>query len=378
MLHMRAGHIASFELDTYRFLRDLVRDNDVPCGWETLPGVQALTSQALLDLVAERLGQLRASHPDLAALLRLVTEPAELSALRLGPGALGAVVQEPAAMCWPYKLVSWVLEGLLKDEEGETGLFNLQTGTNVVHLQRSGRLWIAHTDRGQIAARDVVVAANAYTSHILPAFTNLIIPVRGQVASLVSPDSAAPITRLEHSHVWAVREDGDPGESDDYLVHRASGELILGGERNTTGDAGWATSDDGVVDEHVSRRLRAALHKTLTGFPASLPATHEWTGIMGYSADNHPWVGPVPEQLGGADGGLWISAGYTGHGMPVAARTGIAVAQMVLGRTGEGTVELPREWTVSEERASAARVASMPDTVEEEMRVLVEEAKKGT
>jgi glycine/D-amino acid oxidase-like deaminating enzyme len=377
MLHMRAGHIASFELDTYRFLRDLVHDNDVPCGWKTLPGVQALTSQALLDLVAERLDQLRAAHPDLAALLRLVTEPAELAALRLGSDALGAVVQEPAAMCWPYKLVSWVLEGLLKEKK-ETGLFNLQTGTNVVHLQRSGRLWIVHTDRGQIAARDVVVATNAYTSHILPAFTNLITPVRGQVASLVSPDSTAPIPRLEHSHVWAVREDGDPGESDDYLVHRESGELILGGERNATRDAGWATSDDGVVDPHVSRRLRAALHKALTGFPASLPATHEWTGIMGYSADNQPWVGRVPERLGGADGGLWISAGYTGHGMPVAARTGIAVAQMVLGRTGEGTVEIPGEWTISDERASAARVASMPDTVEEEMRVLVEEARKGT
>lgn len=373
MLHMRESHVARFELETYNMLRSLVQENDISCGWATVGGVSGIRSQSLLDLVSERLEQLASAHPDLASELRLVTDRSALDDLRLGPSVIGAVVQGPAAMCWPYKLVCWVLEGLLA---GGEGAFNLQTGTSVVHLQRVATGWIVHTDRGQILARDVVLATNAYTSHLLPAFTNIITPVRGQVASLVSPDAEAPIPILEHSHVWSIQEDGDPKESENYLVHRESGELILGGERNTTVEAGWATSDDGIVDPVVSRRLHTALRKQLTGFPESLPSTHEWTGIMGYSADNHPWVGQVPDALGGGGGRLWISAGYTGHGMPVAARCAVAVAEMVLGKTGEGTVKIPEEWVPSEGRASAARVARMPETEEEELRAVVEASRQ--
>jgi hypothetical protein len=53
-------------------------------------------------------------------------------------------------------------------------------------------------------------------------------------------------------------------------------------------------------------------------------ATHEWTGIMGFSRDEHPWVGPVPEKPN-----LYISAGYTGHGMVNTWLCGKAVALMV-------------------------------------------------
>lgn len=373
MLHTRASHIARFELDTYHMLRDLVRDNAVACGWKTLGGVQAIASQSVLDLAAEHLAQLAVSHPDLAGHLRLVTDRGELDGLRLGPAVVGAIVQGPAAMCWPYRLVCWVLTGLLREP-----CFNLQTGTSALRLQRSGSRWVVHTDRGRIAARDVVLATNAYTSHLLPAFAGLITPVRGQVAALVSPDAAAPIPVLEHSHLWVARENGDPAESENYLIHRESGELILGGERNSTVEAGWATSDDSVTDPVVSRRLHTALRKVLTGFPESLPSTHEWTGIMGYSADNQPWVGSVPEALGGdGGGGLWISAGYTGHGMPVAARCGIAVGEMVLGKTGQqGTVTLPEEWTPSESRASATKVQKIPQTLEEELLAVVEASRQ--
>jgi hypothetical protein len=45
---------------------------------------------------------------------------------------------------------------------------------------------------------------------------------------------------------------------------------------------------------------------------------------MGYSRDEHPWVGPVPGKSG-----LFISAGYTGHGMPNTWLCGKAVAKMI-------------------------------------------------
>ncbi len=38
-----------------------------------------------------------------------------------------------------------------------------------------------------------------------------------------------------------------------------------------------------------------------------------WSGIMGFSEDGFPWVGPVSEEVGGGRG-QWICAGYTGEG----------------------------------------------------------------
>lgn len=45
---------------------------------------------------------------------------------------------------------------------------------------------------------------------------------------------------------------------------------------------------------------------------------------MGFSRDDHPWIGPVPDMPN-----LYIAAGYTGHGMPNTWLCGKAVAAMV-------------------------------------------------
>lgn len=44
--------------------------------------------------------------------------------------------------------------------------------------------------------------------------------------------------------------------------------------------------------------------------PKLLDIAASWTGIIGHSTDGHPWVGGVP----GSEG-LFVCAGYTGHGM---------------------------------------------------------------
>ena len=59
-----------------------------------------------------------------------------------------------------------------------------------------------------------------------------------------------------------------------------------------------------------------------------------------------------------------MSAGYTGHGMPVAARTGIAVAEMILGIDDrEGAVKLPDEYLIHEERIKGEAVKEL-DTLD--------------
>jgi len=155
---------------------------------------------------------------------------------------------------------------------------------------------------------------------------------------------------------------------DDYLVQRPdefSAHLMFGGGRSYGPSLG--ISDDGEVDENVAKYLRTALPRLLLPGEGKegeeeLKATHEWTGIMGFSRDNLPWVGEVPGHEG-----VFVAAGYTGHGMPNAWLCGKSVATMVLGDDTNMAVEkaveegLPRAYLLNEERINKARKL---DTVE--------------
>jgi len=79
-------------------------------------------------------------------------------------------------------------------------------------------------------------------------------------------------------------------------------------------------------------------------------AKYEWSGIMGYSRDGRPWVGEVPGKQG-----VWVCAGFTGHGMPNGTLCGRAAAKMIMGFE-RGDIDLPGEFDVSEGRMRRARM----------------------
>ncbi|KAL2264717.1 hypothetical protein VTJ83DRAFT_7227 [Remersonia thermophila] len=408
LVYGAAPAVAAFELSVYDFMEQLVKDEAIDCDWVSLTGVHAFLSKDMFDGAVAAAEQLAQSHPELAANLEIIrrddpssTEEKQqrtLASLRI-PTAYGAIIQKKAASLWPYKLVASILERLVAAHPPPR--FNLQTNTPVTSLARSddgtGR-WTLTTPRGSITARQVLLATNGYTSHLLPAFADLIVPVRGQVASLLPPLSqpsprggeAAPA--LRHSYVFAAdpeparapaMESGDSKASaaaprDDYLVQRPlpTGELIYGGGRRLARALGVGEWRDDVVEGGVARYLRRNLCPPLDLLTPTdadsdgrateawnekhleLSATHEWTGVMGYSRDRHAWVGAIPEALGGGDG-LFLCAGYTGHGMPAAALSARAVVvQMRKGGEGgaaQDTPELPAEFVLSEERVARAR-----------------------
>jgi glycine/D-amino acid oxidase-like deaminating enzyme len=241
--------------------------------------------------------------------------------------------------------VAWVLEQLLGHGPEK---FNLQTNTPVTKLERAKESWVLHTPRGKVIAKHVLLTTNAYTSHLLPSMKNLIYPVRGQVSAVEVPKDSIP---LPHTHVWFV----DETDSDVYLIQRDVSEtIILGGLRSSVPGGQECMSHDNVTNSKISDLLHGACSSALKLRPRALPekkelpASMDWTGIMGFSGDGYPWVGAVPEALGGGEG-LWVAAGYSGHGMPVAARAAIAAAQQILHQ--EKGIQLPPEFVMSEKRA---------------------------
>ncbi|KAI1380642.1 FAD dependent oxidoreductase [Hypoxylon crocopeplum] len=413
-----APHIASFELRNFSYLKNLVEEFSIACDWRSTSGVHAFYSAELFAIAKDIVASLTDEYPDLAANVAVVTKPDKgaaaddlggtptyllegerreltLDGLRV-PNSEGAVVQWNAASLWPYKLVAFVLERLLAATDVE-GSFNLQTTTPVTGLSRaetsaslsspgskSTSTWTVHTPRGTIVASQVLLATNGYTSHLLPQFSDLIVPTRGQVSALKPPQepSTPEDAPLDIAHTYyIVGEPDDAFARDDYLVQRPppSALLVYGGGRQHAAGRGVGVWDDGSVDEPVAWYLRGELgsvvdlslhHHATSGTPQTeekregakkqdLEPTHEWTGIMGYTRDGHPFVGTVPESLGGGDG-LWLCAGYTGHGMPNAVLSAKAVVDMMYGDDDgddDGVeVDLPPEYELTERRVAHARM----------------------
>lgn len=378
-LYGTSVEVAKFELETYFFLRDLVAAEGIDCGWRGVNGVHAVLTQELFDAAAAAVPRLREKIPEFRDKLVAVSTEGlvggigredewsadlTLAKLRLDrPEVKGAIVQKYAASMWPYKLVCWVLEKLLADYQDEPARFNLQTNTPATGLVRdttTGK-WVVHTPRGQITADKVLLATNGYTSRLLPEFADLIVPVRGQIGALLPPQ---PRVALDYSYVFfgqLTGGDGEPTTRDEYLVQRPlpTGELILGGGRHLAKGMAVGEWRDDVIEDRVATWLRTELEPVLDldrkdedEIAGGLEASMEWTGIMGYSRDQAPWVGAVPEALGGGDG-LFIASGFTGHGMPRCALAGRGVARIMAGDTeGHG---IPTSFLIREDRAVQAR-----------------------
>ncbi|KAI0162362.1 FAD dependent oxidoreductase [Xylariaceae sp. FL1272] len=373
------AEIARFELETFQMIANLVAEHDIPCDWQVVGGIHAIFVPELLDVALKQMSRLQ-RYPDLKDKAVVIVDKDELAAQHI-PEALGAVYQPNAAKLWPYKLVAWILETLLQKHDAEN--FNLQTNTPVTRLEKHGSSWICDTPRGQIRAREVLLTTNGYTSHLLPGMTDIIVPVRGQVAALEPTEGSV---QLPHSYVWTM------GDDDQYLIHRSTNDsqvsvsgsrdrsLILGGERWAVPEGEEGISRDDVVNPVLSRALHRSLNHAVKLLPKGEPdreelhANYEWTGIMGYSRDLDPWVGRAPTSSifghpdKGSTEGLWMCAGFTGHGMPVAPRCGIAVAEAIFGI--EGGVKLPTNWVPSEKRMNSAKVLELPRGVHDLIKLM--------
>ena len=358
-------------------MQDLVAAEGVACDWRPVNGVHAMLSQDVFDAAAKAIPALRRKIPDFADKIAVVSPEGlvdgpdggegggwaaglTLEKLRLDrPGVAGAIVQKHAASMWPYKLVCHVLEGLLS-EHGPAS-FNLQTNTPVTGVSRDAGRWVVSTPRGKVSAKKVLLATNGYTSRLLPAFSDLIVPVRGQIGALLPPE---PRVGLDYSYVFFGQledEDGKNTTRDEYLVQRPlpRGELILGGGRHLAKGMAVGEWRDDTAEPRVAKWLRTELEPVLSldrkedkAPEQGLEASMEWTGVMAYSRDQAPWIGAVPESLGGGEG-LYIASGFTGHGMPRCALAGRGIARIMLGdEKGHG---LPGTFVVGEDRAAKAR-----------------------
>ncbi|KAF1943305.1 FAD dependent oxidoreductase [Clathrospora elynae] len=364
LLFDRSSDVAEFELKNVAAVRSYIQKNDVPCEWRDVTGCRSFWTDGAMQEAEKEIEHLRSIAPEIARHVTIIKDKEDLKKHRVAHDCIGATLSEGAASLWPYKLVAFTLKKLVED-----GRINLQTKTPVTEITSSDGKHILHTPRGTITSKTVILATNGYTSALLPSFADLIVPCRGEMSALLPPRGS---TILPDSHGMVAALD-QPANNDDYLIQRPfagvpnpRGHLMFGGGRGAGKGGSIGISDDTVIDEGSAAYLRAALLKVLEldgeieGLK-ELEAAAQWTGIMGYSRDNHPWVGKVPEK-----DGMWLCGGYTGHGMPNGTLCGKAVVDMVLGEY-EGKEldavqtrmvekgDIPKSYVLTKERVKRAR-----------------------
>ncbi|KAK6203908.1 hypothetical protein LQW54_008601 [Pestalotiopsis sp. IQ-011] len=238
-----------------------------------------------------------------------------------GMKGLVAAVSVPALTLWPYKFVTALLERVV-----ELGAF-LYTETPVESCKSEDGSILLTTPRGVTKAKKVIYAANAYTSAVLPQYSGVIVPFRGQNSVLV------PLEKAHQPHLTYTRNLFHTPGNADYLVPRPDGTVILGGgggayrrDEQDRNAAWFDTVDDAsLIHPGVRRHFDGVMARCFRGWEDSdATAAMTWSGIMGATPDGVPHVGQVP----GTEN-QWILAGFNGGGMPLIFTSARGVADMV-------------------------------------------------
>jgi gamma-glutamylputrescine oxidase len=162
----------------------------------------------------------------------------------------------------------------------------------------------------ELDAEQVVIATDGSGRGLLPELDDALWPARGQVVA------TAPLAEELFECPHYARQGFD------YWQQLPDRRVVLGGFRDFS--ILTEMTDEEVATEPIQDALDAFLVELLGFMP---DVTHRWAGIFGLTQDLLPLVGPVP----GHDG-VWVAAGYSGHGNVLGLLSGELVADAILGR----------------------------------------------
>ena len=237
-----------------------------------------------------------------------VLEPEAAGALVPGidtGGLVGATfgpkdgIADPAALTQGY--------ATLARRAGVT--FALDTSVTAIEVGRSGVVSGVRTSRGPVAASAVVLAAGAW-SGALAATAGVEVPIEPVPRVVVTTGAFSGMPERRTLVIDAA--------SSFYFHREGDGVLMgMGGHDVTTFDT---TVDERFVhDELVPRAVSV--------FPplAEAGIRSWWAGLYEMTPDRLPIVGPAPPP------GLWIAAGFSGHGFQHGPIVGKVIAELVTG-----------------------------------------------
>jgi glycine/D-amino acid oxidase-like deaminating enzyme len=230
-----------------------------------------------------------------------------------GRGFFGAVVQPGDMATQSYWLVTQIMA-----HSGAEVIPNCA----VRAITQEGERVTVHGQRATVRAKQVCLCTNAYSRTLHPYFTDKVFPTRGQMLA------TAPTERFMEMTMgceWGY----------EYFRQLPDGRFLIGGWRNryVEEEVGY---NDHETTPHLQAGLESFIHKyfpELTG----VPVEHRWSGIMGFTADEVPLVGRLPDLPN-----VYFAVGFTGGGMGIGPATAERTAEFMLHGTHPGVVSADR------------------------------------
>lgn len=328
-----AIRISAFELAHLEAMATAIREDNIVCDLVLTQGIEAYYDRADFEKAVAALEDMRAHAPHLAGKHAVHTDKKYLrKVLGLSSRAVGAIAI-PAATLWPYKWITSVLGSYI-----DRGKLNVQTHTLVRSVVDNAEdaYAVVRTDRGDVRAKHVVHATNAWLGRLLPELRPFVSPVRGNVMaySPAKTDAGTSTSALgldSKNSLWLRY-----GAKDyDYLIQREDGGVVVG--RANTGRT--VTGDDSETDLAPMSHLRGFAHEALASPSpdASKHITCAWSGILAFTQDAVPLSGRLPFP---GRSHQWVCGGYHATGMIKAFLTAQMVAGLILGEAP--SEEFPR------------------------------------
>jgi gamma-glutamylputrescine oxidase len=162
----------------------------------------------------------------------------------------------------------------------------------------------------ELDAEQVLIATDGSGRGLLPELDDTLWPARGQIVAT----EPLPERLFECPHYSR--------HGFDYWQQLTDNRIVLGGFRDFS--ILTEMTDEETTTEPIQEALDAFLVELLGYLPT---VTHRWAGIFGLTQDLLPLVGRVP-----ARDGVWVAAGYSGHGNVLGLMCGELVAAAILGR----------------------------------------------
>jgi glycine/D-amino acid oxidase-like deaminating enzyme len=285
-------------------LEALIADERIECQYERVGHIQAASADRHFD-------DLKTQQTLLARVFGHRVELVSRSEQRTEVGSdayHGLLVDERSGALQPARYVG----GLAAAATGAGAA--LATGVAVIAVRRESSGWAVTTSAGEVAARDVLFATDAYTDGAAPALQRRYIPVGSYiiVTAPLSRDTAASLlprrrTAFDSKHFLH------------YFRLTADDRLLFGGR------AEFATPD-----ASTTRRAAAILRRDLESvFPqlAEVAIDYAWGGTVGFTRDQMPRAGLLD--------GIYYAGGYGGHGVAMATHLGEQIARRIAGEAIE-------------------------------------------
>lgn len=288
-----------FQHENIRAIAQAVQEHQIDCDIDITRGNVALArnEQERQDLVQsyEMVKDYISKHPNTKMSLEnleLWDEKKCQEMLHSDKFVCGLFMRESGTI-WVAKFVY----GLLKYCLDQPGVDLIVQG-KVIRIDDSKNV-VLENGRVIVARQAIVHATNAYAVEYVDFTRGKIIPTRGQCSR------SKPLETI----FWPFGLSARDGK-DYYHQSPIDGRIILGGCRWRSPDSEHNNRNDSEINELIREeheRYISQWHPGIVSKNPSIEIDQEWTGIMAFTSDELPLIGPLPD-----DNHQFLLCGYDG------------------------------------------------------------------